>query len=105
MLSFNRFSLVQRNVLCIQYSCSEDPDFYKEKTDCFHMRYNLFHKQNPFGTLLGYRTTEGVIAVPTVPVGGYVYCTEVRQWILYASQATDGKGSRRGGFPHFRKKG
>ena len=72
-------------VECTVYSCSEDPDFYKEKTDCFHMRYNLFHKTNPFGTLLGYRTTEGVIDVPRVPVGGYVYCTEVRQWILDAS--------------------
>ena len=84
-------------VECTVYSCSEDPDFYKEKTDCFHMRYNLFHKTKPFGTLLGYRTTEGVIAVPKVPVGGYVYCTEIRQWILHAlPQSSVGRGTRKG---------
>ena len=33
---------------CAVHSCSQDPDFYKEKLDCFKIRYNLFHKMNPF---------------------------------------------------------
>ena len=33
---------------CAVYSCAADPEFYKEKTDSFHIRYNMFHKKHPF---------------------------------------------------------
>ena len=92
---------------CAVHSCSEDPDFYKEKIDCFKIRYNLFHKKNPFGSLLGYRTTLGTVPVPTEPIGGYVFCTETRKWVLYATPPAANRGLIGGvrGFPHFRKKG
>ena len=93
-------------VECPLYSCSLNPKTYENSRD---MPWSApFYSKNPFGTKLGYRTTEGVIDVPTVPVGGYVFCTEVRQWILYASSsASGGKGPRRGkgDYPPFRKKG
>ena len=57
-----------------------------------------FHRRNPFGTLLGYMTTEGAVAVPSTPVSGYVYSIVDRQWILHASlPASAGRGTRRGG--------
>ena len=52
---------------CAVHSCSQDPDFYKEKIDCFKIRYNLFHKKNPFGSLLGYKTTLGTVPDATPP--------------------------------------
>ena len=70
-------------VECTVYGCSVNPKTYEN--DGSTPWSAAFYRTNPFGTLLGYRTTEGVIAVPKVPVGGYVYCTEVRQWILDAS--------------------
>ena len=92
---------------CAVHSCSEDPDFYKEKIDSFKIRYNFFHKKNPFGSLLGYRTTLGTVPVPTEPIGGYVFCTETRKWVLYATPPAANRGLIGGvrGFPHFRKKG
>jgi len=82
-------------VECTVYGCSVNPKTYQN--DGSTPWSAPFYRTNPFGTLLGYRTTEGVIAVPKVPIGGYVYCTEVRQWILAASPpASLGRGTRKG---------
>ena len=38
----------------------------------------------PFGTASGFPTNLGVVAMPTSPVGGYLY-TEDEGWVLYAT--------------------
>ena len=38
----------------------------------------------PFGTAAGFPTNLGVVAMPSDPVGGYIY-TEDQGWILYAT--------------------
>ena len=63
-----------------------------------------FHRRNPFGTLLGYMTTEGAVTVPSTPVSGYVYSIMDRQWILHVSLPATGRGSRRGGPPPARRR-
>ena len=80
-------------VECPVYSCSLNPKTYENYRDTPWSA--PFYSKNPFGTKLGYRTTEGVIAVPPIPVGRYVFCTEERQWILHASQHSTGRGTRR----------
>ena len=37
----------------------------------------------PFGSLPGFKTNLGIVAVPTCPVGGYIYTEE--GWMLYAT--------------------
>ena len=37
----------------------------------------------PFGSLPGFKTNLGIVAVPSCPVGGYIYTEE--GWILYAA--------------------
>ena len=54
----------------------------------------------PFGSLPGYKTNLGVVAVPTIPVGGYVYCPDAKKWVIFAEPPTSpsaGRGTRRGG--------
>ena len=60
-----------------------------------------------FGTLPGYKTNLGVVAVPTTPVGGYVYFPDAKKWVLYAepcSSPSAGRGTRRGGTPVARRR-
>ena len=38
----------------------------------------------PFGSLPGFRTNLGIVAMPSNPVGGYIY-TEEEGWVLYAT--------------------
>ena len=90
--------------LCVVHSCSRDPEFYQDKEDlpCLFKRWTY-----PFGTLPGYKTSLGVVAVPTTPVGGYVYCPDAKKWILYAepsSSPSAGRGTRRGGTPLTRRR-
>ena len=104
--------------LCPVYSCSQDPEFYQGKKEYRYdsviptvdepeflrlARYN----GKPFGALPGYKTSLGVVAVPTKPVGGYVYCPDVKKWVLYAepqSSPSAGRGTRRGGTPPARRR-
>jgi len=61
----------------------------------------------PFGSLLGYKTSLGVVAIPTTPVGGCVYCPDAKKWVLYAeaySSPSAGRGTRRGGTPPARRR-
>ena len=84
---------------CPIHSCSPDPAFYEE----------TFKEWAPrsFGTLPGYRTSLGVVPVPTIPVGGYVFCPDAQKWVLYAescSSPSAGRGTRRGGTPPARRR-
>ena len=91
---------------CLVYSCSPDPAFYVEKSSPLYNGTDNFGSLarqygQSFGTLPGYKTNLGVVAVPTTPVGGYVYCPEVKKWVIYAehrsSPTSAGRGTRRGG--------
>ena len=104
--------------LCPVYSCSQDPEFYLEKreyrngsviptvSDPEFLRKTRDNGR-PFGGLPGYKTSLGVVAIPTTPVGGYVYCPDAKKWVLFAephSPQSAGRGTRRGGTPPARRK-
>ena len=44
----------------------------------------LISTWSPFGTAAGFPTNLGVVAMPSDPVGGYIY-TEEEGWVLYAT--------------------
>ena len=77
---------------CLVHSCSPDAEFYVR---------DFGYLASPFGTLPGYKTSLGVVAVPTTPVGGYVYCPDAKTWVIfaepYSSPASVGRGTKRGG--------
>ena len=100
------------------YSCSQDPEFYLEKreyrngsviptvSDPEFLRKTRDNGR-PFGGLPGYKTSLGVVAIPTTPVGGYVYCPDTKKWVLFAephSPQSAGRGTRRGGTPPARRR-
>jgi len=83
---------------CPVHSCSPDAEFYV---------HDFGYLARPFGTLPGYKTSLGVVAVPITPVGGYVYCPNAGKWVLYAetrSSPSAGRGTRRGGTPPARRR-
>ena len=41
-------------------------------------------RDRPFGSLPGFLTNLGIVAMPSKPVGGYIY-TEEEGWVLYAT--------------------
>jgi len=80
---------------CPVYSCHQDPGFYQEKREfrsgsiiptVSDSEFNRLARHNgqPFGSLPGYQTNLGVVAVPTIPVGGYVYYPNAKKWVLFA---------------------
>ena len=102
--------------LCPVYSCSQDPSFYQEEREyrfgslkVSDSKFVSLTRQygRPFGGLPGYLTSRGVVAIPTTPVGGYVYCPDAKKWVLYAepcSSPSAGRGTRRGGTPVARRR-
>ena len=79
-------------------SCSQDPNFYQDQKDipCTFKRW----APRSFGTLPGFKTSLGIVAVPSTPVGGYVYCPDDRKWVVHAeprSSAPASRGTRKGG--------
>ena len=93
---------------CPLYSCSQDPSFYEDNiTGCLNPRFKnariqtKFLQRNPFGSLPGFVTNLGVVAVPETPVGGYVYCPDAKRWMIHATiPSTEGGGrSSRGSLP------
>ena len=97
---------------CPVQSCSPDPVFYVDRdSPSFRCNFNFDYvaSQNgrPFGSLPGYETSLGVVAIPTTPVGGYVYCPDAKKWVLYAephSSPSAGRGTRKGGTPPVRRR-
>ena len=79
------------------HSCSQDPKFYTEcfSSDSHNMYYACgstpckpkFDTTFPFGSLPGFETNLGIVAVPQAPIGGYIYaggCGTNTTWQLYA---------------------
>ena len=94
---------------CPIYSCSPDPTFYVDRdSPSFQCNYNFDYlaSQNgkPFGALPGFKTNLGVVRVPSTPVGGYVYCPDVKKWVIHATCPVGG-GAREGLESFRRKKG
>ena len=90
---------------CPVLSCSQDPKFYQDTVDKSNYGYPIHSDSDfvrlsgkSFGTLPGYKTSLGIVAVPTNPVGGYVYCPDARKWVLFAEPFSS-RGTRRGGTP------
>ena len=80
-------------------ACSIDPTLYTSCTICANSRSQgfqperhpgcapAFEKPLPFGSLPGFVTSQGVVAVPGEPIGGYVYAGgtgDATQWQLHA---------------------
>ena len=93
---------------CPLYSCSQDPSFYEDHIiGCINPYFKdsgiqtKFLQRNPFGSLPGFVTNLGVVAVPEAPVGGYVYCPDAKRWMIHATiPSTEGGGrSSRGSLP------
>ena len=97
---------------CPVQSCSPDPVFYVDRDSpsfCCNFNFAYVASQNgrPFGSLPGYKTSLGVVTIPTMPIGGYVYCPDAKRWVLYAepqSSPSAGRGTRRGGTPPARRR-
>ena len=92
---------------CPLYSCSQDPSFYED-----HIlpgsSLPQFLQKNPFGSLPGFVTNLGVVAVPKAPIGGYVYCPDARRWLIHATIPTTkggGRSSKGSPFSRGRRKG
>ena len=66
-------------------SASKDPEDYQMQKGFYNKTEpsKFSSSEKPFGTLPGYKTTEGVVSVPTTPVQGYVY--RAGKWLLHAS--------------------
>ena len=64
--------------------CSQDEDLYKVTTWCGQTISPRFERPSPFGTMLGYKTTEGIISFNEDQCfHGYAYDKE-EGWILQA---------------------
>ena len=88
-----RFKLALPNPeACPVYGVSKDPVIYIMKKRAWDSsQYFILTSGNPFETLPGYFTRQGVVSVPTVPVHGHIYCpTDSNWWVLHASLRTEG---------------
>ena len=85
-------------VPCPVYGCSPDPVIYEgeETRNLYNREPPLFQRsREPFGTLPGYKTSEGVVDVPATPVGGYVYRPGTG-WVIYATSPSTERGKAGG---------
>jgi len=78
-------------------SCSPDPALSMPKPNTGIVD-SWERPSCPFGTMLGYLTTMGPVAMPTVSVNGYSWCQDVQAWRISASPPSRRRrGGRRGG--------
>ena len=73
---------------CPVYGCSQDPKFYTERIQALGHKPK-FNAPNgtPFGSIPGFKTNMGIVPVPQVPIGGYIFaggCGSNTTWQLYA---------------------
>ena len=52
--------------------------------------------KTPFGQMWGYETNLGVVPVPTMAIGGYVFNVDLGKWVIFASSRSSASLSRRG---------
>jgi len=79
-------------------SCSPDPALSMPPKPNMGIVDPWERPSYPFGTKLGYLTTMGPVAMPTVSVNGYSWCKEENAWRISASPPSRRRrGGRRGG--------
>ena len=74
------------------HGCSQEPKFYTEivkldYVDYYGNRRTLpcsYSKKNPFGSMYGYQTNDGIVPVPDTPVHGHVWSDQLHDWVLHA---------------------
>ena len=67
-------------------SASQDPLLYEIEKNHYGRNDATFDiSKTPFGQMWGYLTNLGVVAVPNVPVGGFVFSTEQGKWVIFAT--------------------
>ena len=80
------------------HGCSEDASFYKPtyvdgSCSASGVLSPKFHRQDPFGTLPGFRTNHGVISVPAQLLShSYIYVPGIGGWVLCATVGGEDKG-------------
>ena len=72
------------------HGCAQSPEFYISTLDIEHYGGQtldtklVFETGKPFGSLYGFRTSQGVLALPDEVVHGYHCCPETGTWIIAA---------------------
>jgi len=72
------------------HGCAQSPEFYISTLDIEHYGGQtldtklVFETGKPFGSLYGFRTSQGVLALPDEAVHGYHCCPETGTWIIAA---------------------
>ena len=85
---------------CPVFSAFKDPEDYQMQKGFYNTNYpSKFSRYEPFGTLPGYRTTQGIVSVPASPLQGFIFCPTSRKWILHASLNTGRRPPAGKGFP------
>ena len=76
------------------HGVSQDPCMYT-LTTCrvTNTTHSKWTSMIPFGTLPGYMTSQGVVAVPSQPVQGYLYSVELDKWVI-AARSSWARGRR-----------
>ena len=74
---------------CPIHGCAEDPKLYTATKDVFARgrlvdTKPVFESAAPFGSLYGFHTSMGVVAVPDIPIHGYLCCPESGIWVISA---------------------
>ena len=100
----DRVGLPKPNHLPI-LACNPDPALSMPKSNTGVVDPNEMPSY-PFGTMLGYLTTMGPVAMPTVPVNGYSWCQDDQAWRIFASPPSRRRrGGRRGGEGRHHRRG
>jgi len=94
VVNWNRLNTKQKRnlptpVRCSLLGCAQDPDFYSKTKDVHACGRRVdtkpvFECAAPFGSLYGFWTSKGVVALPDMPVHGYICCQETGDWIIAA---------------------
>ena len=78
------------------HGVSLDPDMYHKeypRNDYYHVqKYFKFNEPHPFGSAYGYETDAGIVAPPSDPIHGYVWCGG--GWVLHAVKPGDVPASK-----------
>jgi hypothetical protein len=80
--------------------CSQEPSFYTKTEQDYMSSYNRkvlsWEKQrHPFGSLFGFGTNMGVVAVPSQSLYGYSCCPDSGIWMIDATPTSSATSSRR----------
>ena len=91
-LNQNAARNLPKPIFCPIQGVSKDPAVYetKQKLDCFTNRMEIVESRftsnpAPFGQLRGLYTSHGIVAMPEVPVHGYLWSSAEADWVIAAN--------------------